>query len=198
MIFSHHLTTFYAVAMKNLSFITFLVFALAPTGVSAGCVTGNFVLDVKGSCSYDALLKSFTAWYAQPGNIAAGCTVPAEQELTSLLKTTTGNASAAVTSLCAGAFSSYTKVPFATSTGANDRFVEEYFKGNGDWNEQVATLYPAYHGVVAAGQPTESMLLKRDARTVEAFFNDAGRRSVVAVPDLPNFDSCSMNAGKCA
>ena len=183
--------------MKNLSFSTFLVVALAPTCVSAGCVTGNFVLDVKGSCSYEALLKSFTAWYAQPGNIAAGCSIPAEQELTSLLKTTTGNASAVVTSICAGAFSSYTKVPFATSTGANDRFVEEYFKGNGDWNEQVATLFPTYDGVLAAGEPIESMLLKRDARTVDTFYDEEGRRSIVAVPNLPNFDKCSMNAGKC-
>ncbi len=183
--------------MTRPSFIAFLVLALAPSGVSAGCVTGNFVLDLKGSCSYEALLKSFRAWYALPGSIAPSCTSSAEEELSSLLKTTTGNASAVVNSICAGVFNDYPKVPLTTSTGANDRFVEEYFKGNGDWNEQVATLFPAYDGIVAAGQPTESMLLKRDARTVEAFFNDEGRRSVVAVPDLPNFDSCSMNAGKC-
>jgi hypothetical protein len=185
--------------MRNPSFtpLLVLVLVLAPAGVSAGCVTGNFVLDVQGSCSYEALLKSFSAWYALPGNISPSCTISAEQELASLLKTTTGNASAVVNSICAGAFNDYPKAPFSMSTGANDRFVEEYFKGNGDWNEQVATLFPAYNGVVAAGQPTESMLLKRVARTVEAFFNDAGRRSVVAVPDLPNFDSCSMNAGKC-
>ena len=182
--------------MKNLSFITFLVLALATAGVSAGCVKGNFILDVKGSCSYEALLKSFTAWYAQPGNFAAGCSIPAELELTSLLKTTTGNASAVVNSLCAGAFSRYTKVPLATSIGANDRFVEEFFKGNGDWNEQVATLFPAYDGVVAAGDPTESMLLKRDARIVDDFYNSQGRRTIVPVPNLPNFDKCSMNAGK--
>ena len=124
--------------MRNPSFTPLLVLVLAPAGVSAGCVTGNFVLDVQGSCSYEALLKSFSAWYALPGNISPSCTISAEQELASLLKTTTGNASAVVNSICAGAFNDYPKAPFSMSTGANDRFVEEYFKGKNCYTKSAA------------------------------------------------------------
>lgn len=182
--------------MNYPSLVALLALALVPAGVSAGCVSGNFVLDVKGSCSYVSLLKSFTVWFAQPGNVPPGCSSSAEEELSSLLNVASGNVSTAVNSICAGAFNNFVKVPFATSTGAGDRFVEEFFKGNGDWNEQVATSFPAYDGVVPVGESTDSMLLKRDASVVEEFYNEEGRRSIVAVPNLPNFETCDMNASK--
>jgi hypothetical protein len=40
------------------------------------------------------------------------------------------------------------------------------------------------------------MLLSRDAKKVSTFFDGDGRRDLVDLPNLPNFESCEMNAGK--
>ena len=170
----------------------------APSSAIVDCISGDFLLKVKGYCNYTALLSSFEDWFAEPGNAIADCPNSAKEQLARLLNVNvnaTGDLSDEVHSICSGAFQNYDKVPFKTSTGADERFVEDYYKGSGDWNEQVATLFPEYDG--AGTRNKESMLLKRDAKVVNDFHNVQGRHSIVDLPNLPNFESCEMNAGKC-
>jgi hypothetical protein len=167
----------------------------APSSEILDCISGDFLLDVKGYCNYTALLSSFEDWFVEPGNVIAGCVNSAEEQLARLLNVAGDSLSDAVHSICSGAFKNYDKVPFKTSTGADERFVEDYYKGSGDWNEQVATLFPEYDG--AGERNKESMLLRRDAKVVNDFHNVEGRHSIVDLPNLPNFESCEMNAGKC-
>jgi hypothetical protein len=180
--------------MKFSSIIT-LILSLVPPLINGGCVSGDFSITVKGFCNYTAVLNSFRDWYSKPGNIDSSCINSAEDELLTLLQTTSDDASKAVKKLCAEAFNDYPKVPFEASADSDVRFIEEFFKGNGDWNEQVATLYPQFSGVVS-GNDRESMLLSRDAKKVSTFFDGDGRRDLVDLPNLPNFESCEMNAGK--
>ena len=166
----------------------------APTATILDCVLGEFKLELKGYCSYTALLSSFEDWFAEQGNAIADCTSSAEEQLARLLNVNanaTGDLLDEVHSICSGAFKTYEKVPFKTSTGADECFVEDYYKGIGDWNEQVATLFPEYDG--AGTRNKETMLLKRDAELVNDFHNEEGRH--VELPNLPNFESCEMNAG---
>ena len=170
----------------------------APSSEIADCISGDFLLEVKGYCNYAALLSSFEDWFAEPGNAIADCTSSAEEQLARLLNVNanaTGDLLDEVHSICSGAFKTYEKVPFKTSTGADECFVEDYYKGIGDWNEQVATLFPEYDG--AGTRNKETMLLKRDAKVVDDFHNEEGRHSIVELPNLPNFETCEMNAGKC-
>jgi hypothetical protein len=173
-----------------------LILAIMPSVVNGGCVKGDFSIAVKGYCNYTAVLNSFREWYGKPGNVDSNsCTNTAEDELLSLLQTTSSDASTVVKNLCAEAFDNHPKVPFQSSTDSNQRFVEEFFKGNGDWNEQVATLYPPFNGIVS-GNDRESMLLSRDAKKVATFYDGDGRKNLLDLPHLPNFESCEMNAGK--
>ena len=173
-----------------------LILAIATPSVTngAGCVTGDFSITVKAFCNYTAVLNSFRDWYAKPGNVDSSCTNSPEDELLGLLQATSASqAATAVKNLCADAFNNYPKVPFQSSTDSNMRFVEEYFKGNGDWNEQVATLFPPFS---ASGNDRESMLLSRDAKKVATFYDGDGRKDLVGLPNLPNFETCEMNASK--
>lgn len=178
--------------------LTLLCIAGATT-TAADCSTGDFSLKVRGYCNYTALLSSFESYFAEEGNIAADCSLTAEEELHRLLKVTdTDNVEKEVHTLCGAAFTNYDKVPFEKSTGKDKRFVEEFYKGNTDWNEQVATLFPEHQGqdqFTRKGQ--ESMLLKRDAYVVDEFHDGEGRHSLVDMPDLPNFENCAMNAAYC-
>ena len=165
----------------------------APSSAIVDCISGDFLLEVKGYCNYTALLSSFEDWFAEPGNAVAGCVNSAREQLARLLNAIGESLSGEVRSICSGAFQNYDKVSFKTSTGADERFVEDYYKGSGDWNEQVATLFPEYDG--AGERNKESMLLRRDAKVVNDFHNEEGRH--VELPNLPNFESCEMNAGTC-
>jgi hypothetical protein len=177
------------------SILQLFILANAFAKANGGCVSGDFSIKVKGYCNYTAVLKSFREWYDKPGNIDRSCSNLPENELLELLQTTASGASTAVKELCSAAFENYPKVPFQSSTDSDMRFVEEFFKGNGDWNEQVATLYPTFNGATT-GNDRESMLLSRDAKQVSKFYDGDGRRDLVDLPDLPNFESCDMNAGK--
>jgi hypothetical protein len=182
---------------SSITFTLPLLLAIAAPSVvnGVGCVTGDLSLTVKSFCNYTAVLNSFREWYAKPGNVGSTCAnSAAEDELLSLLQVTSASqAATAVKDLCAEAFDTYPKVPFQASTESNVRFVEEFFKGNGDWNEQVATLFPPFS---ATGNDRESMLLSRDAKAVPRFYDNDGRRDLVDLPPLPNFENCEMNASK--
>jgi hypothetical protein len=175
-----------------------LLFLSLGTTQAAECSSGDFALEVRGYCNYTALLVSFETWFADEANVASGCTSTAEEELLRLLSVTNDTAVSAVHSLCGEAFDAYDKVPFEDSTGKDKRFIEEYYKGNTDWNEQVATLFPPHEGndeFTRRGQ--ESMLLKRDAHVVDDFHDAGGRHDLLDLPDLPNFETCEMNAVYC-
>jgi hypothetical protein len=180
--------------MKN-SILSLLILSSTIAKGNGGCVSGDFSIKVKGYCNYTAVLNSFREWYEKPGNVDPSCFNLPEDELLELLQTTEYDASNAVKELCSAAFENYPKVPFERSTDSDMRFVEEFFKGNGDWNEQVASLYPEFSGSVT-GNDRESMLLSRDAKQVSRFYDGDGRHDLVDFPDLPNFERCEMNTGK--
>eukprot|EP00545_Synedropsis_sp_CCMP1620_P000179 CAMPEP_0119010630 /NCGR_PEP_ID=MMETSP1176-20130426/5139_1 /TAXON_ID=265551 /ORGANISM="Synedropsis recta cf, Strain CCMP1620" /LENGTH=1000 /DNA_ID=CAMNT_0006963329 /DNA_START=157 /DNA_END=3159 /DNA_ORIENTATION=+ len=183
--------------MKYLPFALLLILGTTTT-VAAECASGDFTLNVRGYCNYTALLLSFETWFADEANVASDCDSTAEDELLRLLNVTGDTAGSEVHSLCGAAFDNYDKVPFEDSTGKDKRFIEEYYKGNTDWNEQVATLFPENEGndeFTRKGK--ESMLLKRDAHAVDEFHDAGGRHSLLGLPDLPNFENCEMNAAYC-
>jgi hypothetical protein len=89
-------------------------------------------------------------------------------------------------------------VPFKNIAGYGDSFVDLFFRGGTDWNEEVATLFPPDPSGTTADP--ESNTLKRDAVQVLNFYNGNGQFGMVKSPqqlDYLDTSQCLMNTAYC-
>lgn len=168
------------------------------------CVSGDFTLHViKGNCDYVDLQEALTTFMSDRVNVADGCGPDdARQELVRLLVNDDDDEEAsariAVETLCRAAMEDFgeqrSSLPLedAVPPGLEGQaFVEHYYQGASDWNEQVATLYPQ-------DEDGESNLLARDAALVKRFYEGPGTYGRVEWPEyIDTMRSCVLNTVYC-
>jgi hypothetical protein len=171
------------------------------TASAADCVVGDFTLETQGKCTtYATLLSSFEAFFADKINVAhTGCTNSAGAELLRLLGAASEQAAETLLKAsCSAAIQNYDSIPFKDIAGYGEEFDDLYFRGFTDWNEEVATLYPA--DPKGTTQDPESNFLKREAVQVMSFYNTDGQYGMVDWPgnlDYLDLSQCKMNAVYC-
>mmetsp|Transcript_7047 Transcript_7047/g.9943 ORF Transcript_7047/g.9943 Transcript_7047/m.9943 type:complete len:784 (+) Transcript_7047:183-2534(+) len=168
---------------------------LLPSIVNAQCYDKNraFHLSFEGACNYENLLKAFTTFWDDPIE-SYGCETSAEEELESLLGNTT------ITDICRSAYESYEPFPFANIANKGNDFVQTYFNGGTDWNEEYETMYPTD----ADGNPTNRLRTSGDqigdAFRVKNIYDSEAQYGMIEWPDsLTNFnpETCNYNSAYC-
>lgn len=165
---------------------------------SSTCSPGGFELKLRNACDYESLRAAYEEFVNDP-LLSSDCGVDVQAELSTLLNAApAADLNGTVRAMCLAASEETVRIPSMSSLDGSDEWLEEFYDGGTDWNEEVETSQN--RGTLYEPHGSLDNKLKSDARNVKTAYEYAEHYRMEYPSHLSNFDlaeSCKMNSVMC-